>query len=95
MAYRDTEYDDDELEGGADLDDREDPDASDMDDDDDPPLVPCPYCGREISEEAEVCPHCRNFISAEDAPRGRPRWVIVAGVVLCLLIVLIWVLAHG
>jgi len=63
--------------------------------DDDPPLVPCPYCGREISEEAEVCPCCRNFISAEDAPRGRPQALVVAGVVVCLLIVLIWVLAHG
>ena len=90
MAYRDGYEDDDE----ADLDEREDPDASDMDEDDDPPLVPCPFCRRKISEEAEVCPGCGNFVSAAEATGRRPVWW-VAGLVACGVIVLIWVLAHG
>jgi hypothetical protein len=72
MPPRDPSVDDD------DLDESDFPDESDMDRDDDPETVPCPYCGEGISEEAEVCPHCRNFISREDAPRRVPLWVILA-----------------
>jgi hypothetical protein len=92
MAYRDS-YEDDEAE----LDEREDPDPADMDgDDDEEPAVPCPFCKREIHEDAEICPYCRNWVRGEDAPPGRkPAW-LVAGVVVCLvLVVLTWVLTHG
>ena len=82
--HRDDEDDDDSV-------DREDPDDSDVDEDDDPPVVSCPYCGKAVSEEAEMCPHCKSFISFEDAPRRVSGWW-VAGVVVCLLIVLTWVL---
>jgi hypothetical protein len=44
-----------------------------------------------ISEDAELCPHCKSYISDEDAPRRHPWW-LVAGVVVCLLIVLLWIL---
>ena len=90
MAQRDDEFEDD----AGDSDDRDDPDASDMDDDDDPDTVPCPYCGRQILEEAELCPYCRNFISSEDAPRHYPRW-LVAGVIVCIVIVLVWVVSNA
>lgn len=63
----------------------EDPDESDMDDDDDPEMVPCPYCGEEISEDAEMCARCGNYISREDA--GRPRratWIIVTVILLLI-----------
>jgi hypothetical protein len=91
MSYQDEEFGDEDES----FDEREDPLASDMDDDDDPPLVACPYCGAEMSEVAEVCPRCRRYLSAEDAPPARrPPWV-VAGVVGCLVVVLIWVLLHG
>ena len=40
----------------------------------------CPYCGKAMYEDAEVCPHCRSYISDEDAPRRLPRWVWTAAV---------------
>lgn len=62
----------------------------DDDADADEPTAPCPYCGREIHEDAQRCPYCDQYISAEDAPAGRKQWWIVLGVVLCLLMVLGW-----
>lgn len=64
-------------------------DADDWDDeDDDEPLdegddglAPCPYCGREILEESERCPHCASYISREDAPYERKPWWIIIGVI--------------
>ena len=59
----------------------EDPDESDMDDGDSgTEESDCPYCGKAVYEQAEVCPHCRNYISREDAPRRLPRWVWTAAV---------------
>lgn len=58
--------------------------------DDDEPRVPCPYCRREIHEDAQRCPYCERYISAEDSPAGRKPWWIILGVVLCLLMVLGW-----
>lgn len=83
MAYRD-HPDDDE----ADLDERDDPDESDMDDGDDPEAVPCPYCRKPVSEDAEICPHCHSFISFQDAPRQRPWWLIAAAVAVLAAILL-------
>jgi hypothetical protein len=53
--------------------------------------VPCPYCRKEIHEEAERCPYCENYISAEDAAPARKPWWIVLGAVLCLYIVYRWI----
>ena len=84
------QFDDDEdpEDGGPDLPDRDDPDPADQDDegDDEPETVPCPYCRRPVYEQAEICPHCKSFISREDAPRHVPWW-IWAGVILCLIAV--------
>lgn len=98
MPYRDSysdpddrihdAYDDDDSDAD---DDRDLPDASDRDDDDTPATVPCPYCRRPIPEDAELCPHCKSFISYEDAPHHHPWWLL-AGVAVCLLIVLLWIL---
>ena len=57
-----------------------DPDGADGDDDDGVDTVPCPYCDRPVLEDAEICPHCRNFLSFEDAPRHRPLWILVAAI---------------
>lgn len=54
------------------------------------PTIECPYCGSEIYEEAERCPSCESYISTFDAPRPRPSWWIVLGVVICLGLVYIW-----
>lgn len=71
---------DEHLEEDGELDDPEAPNESDMDDgdDDEPEGVPCPYCGQTISELAQWCPKCENYISREDAPlrSSHPRWVV-------------------
>jgi len=73
-----------------------DPDEAPVDldrpeDEDDDVCIPCPYCGREILEESERCPHCEHYISREDAPPARkPIWILV-GVVLCLYVVFRWI----
>ena len=54
------------------------PDDDDVPDDDDDATIPCPYCHRPIHEESERCPHCGEYISAEDAPRApKPWWLLV------------------
>jgi hypothetical protein len=53
--------------------------------------VPCPYCRRPVYEDAERCPHCEHYLSAEDAP-ARPPWWLLLGVLVCLLIAVGWAL---
>lgn len=98
MPRRTRHADDDDDEDSLDREgepweaDPDDPDPSDMDDEetgDEPAVVPCPYCGEEISEDAEVCPQCRSFISAEDAPPARKPWYVVAGAVALLAAVVL------
>ena len=76
----------DEDDDGPGVSDREAPDPSDMDDsdDEDEDTTPCPYCGKSVYEQAEVCPYCHNYISREDAARRYPWWIWV-GIALCLL----------
>src|SRR3954449_11451593 len=56
--------------------DPEGPDPSDFDDDDQPDLLPCPYCRKLIDEDTPRCPHCGQWISAEDAP-SQVSWIVV------------------
>ena len=81
-------YDDDDE-----LDDDYDADEGGVDEDDEDVTIPCPYCRRQIHEDAERCPYCEQYISAEDAPAQPKPWWIVAGVVVCLVILLWWVVA--
>ena len=88
------QFDDDDEDDADDaaLSDRDDPDPSDQDDDDGDEYdetLPCPYCGKAMDEQAEVCPHCRNFISREDAPHRRLKWWVWLAVVLCLVALLL------
>lgn len=77
-----------EDEDEAELDARDDPDVDDADWNPDPAEVPCPYCNREISEEAERCPHCGSYVSHSDAPKpARPWWWWVALALLVLLLI--------
>ena len=55
---------------------------------------PCPYCGKPVYEQAELCPHCRSYISREDAVPHKPRWVVIVVIVLVAAFVLTWVI-HG
>jgi hypothetical protein len=92
MRYDDDDdLDDDNFDDG-DLDDEHGEDY-DVDEDEDDVTIPCPYCRRQIHEDAERCPYCEQYISAEDAPAQAKPWWIVLGVVLCLVVLLWWVVA--
>jgi predicted nucleic acid-binding Zn ribbon protein len=52
--------------------------------------LPCPACGAEIYDDAERCPKCGHYLSREDQPRAKtPTWII-AGAIVCLVIVALW-----
>jgi hypothetical protein len=76
---------------------RRDDDCDDLPDgvyhDDDMATVPCPYCRREILEDAERCPYCENYISAEDAPPQQRSLFMVIVMILALLAAAFWVFA--
>jgi hypothetical protein len=75
----DDELDDDDGDwqtDEGDLDDEYEPE------DDASAVESCPYCGKDVYEGAEMCPHCRSYISEEDAPASRsaariPRWMVI------------------
>lgn len=75
--------------------DPEGPQACDLagsGDSDDYEVVPCPHCGREISELAEQCPHCGQWIvhGAAGGRGHRPLLIVIA--ILLLLSLLLWIL---
>jgi hypothetical protein len=74
-------YDEDEAD-----EDWEDPDPSDQDDHDDPDAVPCPFCKKPVSEIADICPHCGNYMFSADAPPRKPAWKWVVVVVLVAIL---------
>jgi hypothetical protein len=82
-------------------DDLPDYDASELNPDDDEDYSvnsesstdPCPHSGAQISEYAEQCPVCGQYITDEDTPRtSQPRWVVWTAVV--ILIPLTYVLVR-
>jgi predicted nucleic acid-binding Zn ribbon protein len=93
MSRVGNEFDEEEEKEDDDdmLDERDEPLESDLDDGEDDATSACPYCGRAVFEQAEICPHCRNFISFEDSPRRHARW-IWAAVILGLISMLWWIL---
>ncbi|QDU18232.1 zinc-ribbon domain-containing protein [Urbifossiella limnaea] len=76
----DDEYGDDGDDGG-----------DDDDGDDDAETVPCPHCGADVYEDAEQCPRCGKYLSAEDAAPSRPRGWVAVVMVLALVAAVIWV----
>jgi hypothetical protein len=61
------------------------------DEGDDDPTLPCPFCKEPIYDQAERCPHCGKYITAEDVPATRkPLWIII-GAILCLFAVYLWI----
>jgi predicted nucleic acid-binding Zn ribbon protein len=63
-------------------DDRDDPLPSDQDSSDDATQVPCPYCRKPISEDANLCPHCDSFVIDEQLAGNRSKWMMVVVIVL-------------
>ena len=82
--------DDDGDDEGEDYYEYEDSDQSYAEEDADTPTVPCPYCRHEIHEDAQRCPYCERYISAEDSPGQRRPWWVLVGVAICLYIVFSW-----
>ena len=72
------------------LDDREFPDEDD-DTDDAAPTRDCLRCGADVYEDAEQCPLCGTWLTAETSPwKGRAWWWVALGLlgVFALVIVL-------
>jgi hypothetical protein len=77
---------DDELEAdGA-------PGPDKADQADDPAEVPCPYCKREIHEDAVQCPYCGCYVSAGDGPTPAQPWWWIVAVALIVMLLLAYVL---
>jgi hypothetical protein len=72
----------------ADEDDNDDDYLNDESEDE--PTVACPYCRKEIHEDAQRCPYCEQYISKEDRPASRKPWWILVGVIVCLYIIYRW-----
>ena len=53
---------------------------------------PCPYCGRQVYDDAERCPYCEQYLSGEDAPASPKSLWIVVGVVVALGLIFWWTL---
>lgn len=82
----------DDWRGDDPLDDREGPQECDVESDsDDLAVVPCPACRRDVSELADRCPHCGDWI-VQDAAAGsarKPLLIVIA--ILLLIALLLWV----
>jgi len=53
--------------------------------------ISCPFCSTEIYFDAEVCPHCGNFIVDDEVienekRRSYPAWIIWTALILLALI---------
>lgn len=55
------------------------------DDDDSWDVEPCPSCGRDIIDGADICPHCGDSVIRQHKP-GK-AWIAVTGVLVVGLLV--------
>ena len=83
---------DNEKDSEEELKDSELPDESDVKESQESGTYRCPYCGKEVYEDAIRCPSCHRYVSAEHA-KGRHglQWVVLA-VILALAALGIWAL---
>jgi|SRR5687768_4301220 len=87
MARRARDDDEPEFVGEEEAEiDPEGPDPSEMDDDDQPDIVPCPHCKKAISEEAEKCHHCGQWVADRGEAVNRPTWTVFLIVLLVLTV---------
>lgn len=56
------------------------------------PTIDCPHCGAEIHEDSVRCPHCEQYLTQEALAGGAKPWWVIAGILLCLLLVLLWLI---
>jgi DNA-directed RNA polymerase subunit RPC12/RpoP len=72
--------------------DAEGPQACDLSDDSEYDTVACPACGGDISELAERCPRCGEWIVPGARPSGRRRLVVAVIAAVLIALLLIWLL---
>ena len=72
--------------------DPEGPQECDLQLDDDWETIACPACGRAISELAECCPHCGEWVIRRSGPSGGRRLVYAVLALLLVVLLLIWLL---
>lgn len=71
-------------------DDWESDETAPWDEDDTDETFPCPHCGKSVYEDAEWCPHCDQYLSAEEqAANRKPLWMWI--IVALLIASLAWV----
>lgn len=59
-------------------------------DDDEADVIPCPNCGTEVYEEADMCPVCGEFIIAGRSPwQGRSPLFVVVGLLGIAAVILV------
>ncbi|MFO0865473.1 MAG: zinc ribbon domain-containing protein [Gemmataceae bacterium] len=68
-----------------DLDPCEEPDASESEDEG---QMPCPHCFAVIHDDSVQCPRCGEYLSREDAPSNKPRWIVVTAVIVLAIAIL-------
>ena len=68
--------------------DPEGPSADDLDRFGDE-IIACASCGRDVYDQAEVCPYCGGFV--HKTRRAASPWMMIAVAVVILAILLVWV----
>jgi hypothetical protein len=82
--------DEDDWDEDYDAESEDDYDPANEEQDDEEPTVPCPYCRQPIHEDSLRCPYCEKYLSEEDAPPATRPWWIIAGFVLCFVVIYLW-----
>ncbi len=72
-------------------DDWDDEDYDDLPDGAESEVRACPYCGEDVYEDAERCPHCDRYLSKETSGASPKPWWVIVGVIVCLYIVYRWI----
>ena len=58
-------------------------------------LIKCPECGKQISDKAEVCPHCGVEARKELAKIQEKRSIIISVILACIVAaVALWAYLH-
>ena len=75
----------------------EGPDENDADllNEDHIELIGCPHCGAMISEYAQQCPTCKDWIisgGSESSLSGRPLWWVILAVAGIIMFIIIYAL---
>jgi hypothetical protein len=76
------------------LDERDLPDESDVKDGEgESGTYPCPYCGKEVYEDAVRCPHCQRYVSPKGARSGVGKWIAIV-ILLGVAALAAWAMFH-